>query len=107
MGKLRVFFRIRQRQNSNPEDYFGEIRRKYPRFKFSDMGTFYLPLEGEFLEKARRHFFVTSDNSMIVREMVGEITCGSAEEAESVIDGIPDLVYAEFVIPFRVDRGPV
>ena len=112
MGKIRLYFRLKQRQQSDPQDYFDQMKEKYGKeLNFLPMTTYYLPIcEGDVALARSKHYMIADTvphPSLVIKEMIGEMEVESQEAAHDVaIFSGDDHVFAEYVVPFRLDREP-
>lgn len=111
MRSLNIYFRIRQRQNSDPADYFRDMREKYPEMMFGPICTIYLSVSPQDVPKLRRDQFLIADTSngpaMVIKEMIGNLDVASEGEARALSENLDDHVLAEFVVKIFPNRGPV
>lgn len=112
MGKLRLYFRIRQRLHTDPMDFFRDIRERYAaNLSFGPTTTTYIPLDEAAVMEARQDGFMLSHGqqhpSLIVHEMIGEMGVVDESEARDIaMNSEADHCYAEYVVPYRIEKGP-
>lgn len=112
-GSLRLFFRIRQRQHSDPNDYFDSIRAKYADagLRFYPSTTYYVPLSPAAVQDAKDQHFMIADTtphkSLVIQEMIGELDVSDEDEARDIaLNSDADHCYAEYVVPYRIEKEP-
>jgi len=105
---LKVYWRTYLRHNLNPADYFTKIKEKYgDAFTYSEMNTINVVVSSSDLaEYRKRHLVISTDSSIMLKEMVGVCHVESEAQAKEMAEAVDDCVFAEYVSQYRFDRCP-
>lgn len=87
------------------------MKAKYPEMTFGPVCTTYLSVSQQDVPKLRRDQFLVADTAegpaMIIKEIIGNLSASSEEEARLISESIEDHVLAEYSVTICPNRGPV